>query len=121
MPNAFLQEIILRFLLPGSLQSDNGSEFVSQMTKGLDHKMDLALSLKTPITGESREVQSDLEMGCSQVMSGNSRKLDWASPVAQLEKNLPATLETWVRSLGWEDPLEKGKATHSSILAWRIP
>ena len=36
-------------------------------------------------------------------------------------KNLPAMQETWVRSLGWEDPLEKGKATHSSILAWRIP
>ena len=36
-------------------------------------------------------------------------------------KNLPAMQETWVRSLGWEDPLEKGKATHSSIFAWRIP
>ena len=45
----------------------------------------------------------------------------WASPVAQLVKNLPAMQETWVRSLGWEDLLEKGKATHSSILAWRIP
>ena len=45
----------------------------------------------------------------------------WASLVAQLVKNLPAMWETWVRSLGWEDPLEKGKATHSSILAWRIP
>ena len=43
-----------------------------------------------------------------------------ASLVAQLVKNLPAMLETWVRSLGWEDSLEKGKATHSSILAWRI-
>ena len=42
-------------------------------------------------------------------------------PVAQLVKNPPAMQETWVRSLGWEDPLEKGKATHSSILAWRIP
>ena len=40
----------------------------------------------------------------------------WASLVAQLVKNLPAMWETWVRSLGWEDPLEKGKATHSSIL-----
>ena len=40
--------------------------------------------------------------------------------VAQLVKNLPA-LKTWVRSLGWEDPLAKGKATHCSILAWRIP
>ena len=45
----------------------------------------------------------------------------WASLVAQLVKNLPAMRETWVRSLGWEDSLEKGKATHSSILAWRIP
>ena len=44
-----------------------------------------------------------------------------ASLIAQLVKNLPAMWETWVRSLGWEDPLEKGKATHSSILAWRIP
>ena len=45
----------------------------------------------------------------------------WASLVAQLIKNLPATQKAWVRSLGWEDSLEKGKATHSSILAWRIP
>ena len=43
-----------------------------------------------------------------------------ASLVAQLVKNPPAMQETWVQSLGWEDPLEKGKATHSSILAWRI-
>ena len=41
--------------------------------------------------------------------------------MAQLVKNPPAMRETWVRSLGWEKPLEKGKATHSSILAWRIP
>ena len=41
--------------------------------------------------------------------------------MAQLVENLPAMQETWVRSLCWEDPLEKGKATHSSILAWRIP
>ena len=45
----------------------------------------------------------------------------WASLVAQLVNNLPAMWETWVRSLGWEDPLETGKATHSHILAWRIP
>ena len=45
----------------------------------------------------------------------------WASLVAQLVKNLPAMWETGVRSLGWGDPLEKGKATHSGILAWRIP
>ena len=45
----------------------------------------------------------------------------WASLMAQLVKNLPAMRETWVQSLGWEDPLEKGMATQSSILAWRIP
>ena len=41
--------------------------------------------------------------------------------IAQLVKNLPGMWETWVQPLGWEDPLEKGKATHSSVLAWRIP
>ena len=45
----------------------------------------------------------------------------WASLVAQMVKNLPAVWKTWVRFLGWEDPLEEGMATHSSILAWRIP
>jgi len=47
--------------------------------------------------------------------------LKGASLVAQMEKNLPAVQETWVRSLDWEDPIEKGMATHSSIPAWRIP
>ena len=41
--------------------------------------------------------------------------------MAQLVKNLPAICETWVQSLGWEDPLEEGMATHSSTLTWRIP
>ena len=45
----------------------------------------------------------------------------WASLVAQMVKNLPAMCETWVQSLSQEDPLEKGTATHSNILAWRIP
>ena len=52
---------------------------------------------------------------------GHTLQYSWASLVAQLVKNPPATRETWVQSLGWEDPLEKGKATHSNILAWRIP
>ena len=41
--------------------------------------------------------------------------------MAQMVKNLPAVWETWVRSLGWEDSLEEGMATHSSVLIWRIP
>ena len=52
---------------------------------------------------------------------GYPLQYSWASLMAQLVKNLPAMWETWVRALGWEEPLEKGKATHSSILAWRIP
>ena len=52
---------------------------------------------------------------------GYPLQYSWASPVALLVKNPPAMQETWVPSLGWEDPLERWKATHSSILAWRIP
>ena len=51
---------------------------------------------------------------------GYPLQYSWASLVAQLAKNLPAMWETWVWSLGWEDSLEKGKAAHSSIPAWRI-
>ena len=52
---------------------------------------------------------------------GYPLQYSWSSLVAQLVKNPPAMWEAWVQSLGWEDPLEKGKATHPSILAWRIP
>ena len=47
--------------------------------------------------------------------------ISWASLVVQMIKNPPARRETWVPSLGWEDPLEEGMGTHSSILSWRIP
>ena len=50
-----------------------------------------------------------------------SLTLFWASLVAQVVKNLPAMQKAWAQSLSWEDPLEKGMATHFSILAWRIP
>ena len=52
---------------------------------------------------------------------GYPLQYSWASLLAQLVKNLPTMQETRVQSLGWEDPLEKGMATHSSVLAWRIP
>ena len=52
---------------------------------------------------------------------GYPLQYSWASFVAQLVKNMPEMREIWVQSLGWEDLLEKEKATHSSILAWRIP
>ena len=47
--------------------------------------------------------------------------VNWASLVAQMVKNLPVMQETWVPSLGQADPLEKGMATHTSILVWKIP
>ena len=52
---------------------------------------------------------------------GYPLQYSWASLVAQLVKNLPAMWDTWIQSWGYEDPLTKGKGTHSSILAWRIP
>ena len=67
---------------------------------------------ETPIPGSGRYTREGI---------GYPLHYSWASLVAQLVKNLPEIQETWVQSLGWEDPLEKGKATHSSILAWRIP
>ena len=58
---------------------------------------------------------------CSRIGIGYPLQYSWASLVAQKVKNLPTMWKTWVRSLGWEDFLEEGMATHSSILAWRIP
>ena len=62
--------------------------------------------------------QRGKDIPCGVAHNGNCS--EWASQAAQLEKNRPATWETWVQFLHWEDPLEKGMATHSSILAWRI-
>ena len=64
----------------------------------------------TPGLGRSSGEGIDYPFHCS-----------WASPIAQAIKNPPTMQETWVQSLGWEDTLEKGTATHSSTLAWRIP
>ena len=64
------------------------------------------------ISGLGRSVRG--ETGCLFQYS-------WVFLVTQLVKNSSAMRETWVQSLGWEDPLEKGKATHSRILAWRVP
>ena len=74
--------------------------------------------------------ESTYNAGNSSLIPGSGRspreeiayplQYSWASLVAQLVKNPPAMQETWVQSLGWEDPLEEAMATHSSILAWRI-
>ena len=65
---------------------------------------------------------SNPELGRSGAeVTGYPLQYSWASLLAQLVKIPPAMWETWIQSLGWEEPLEKGKATHSRILAWRIP
>ena len=81
-------------------------------------------------SGSSADKESTCNVGDSSLIPGSGRstgegigyplQYSWASVVAQLVRNPPAIWETWVQSLGWEDPLEKGTATHSSILACRI-
>ena len=68
-------------------------------------------------------MSSKMGKNCSNHFKTNNVKMIniWASLVAQMVKDPHAMWDTWVRSLGWEDPLEEGMATHSSILAWRIP
>ena len=69
-----------------------------------------------------QEIQFDSGLGQSPGEGiGYPLQYSWASLVAQTVKNLPAMQETQVRSLCWKDPLVKGMATHSSVLAWRIP
>ena len=81
--------------------------------------------------GGSAGKESTCDAGDPGVIPGSGRsagegigcplQYSWASLVTQMVKNLPAVWETWVQSLGWEDPFEKGKAPHSSTLTWRIP
>ena len=73
------------------------------------------------VTEQAHRVRWSYCPDCSKDVCEGFLQNGWAFLVAQIVKNLPAMWETWVRSLGWEDPLAKGKATHSSILAWRIP
>ena len=78
---------------------------------------------RSPGEGKGYPLQySGLENSMDCIVHGVAKSNLWASQVGgSVVKNLPAMRKTWVQSLGWEDPLEKGKATHSSILAWRIP
>ena len=89
------------------------------------------LSLETGFPDSSASKESTCNAGDPSLSPGLGRspgegigysfQYSWASLVVQMVKNPPAMQETWVWSLGWEDPLEKGMTTYSSILAWRIP
>ena len=78
----------------------------------------LAQLVKNPPAGEPSSIPGSGRSAAEGI--GYPLQYSWASLVAQLVENLPAMQETRVWPLGWEDPLEKGKATHASILAWRI-
>ena len=79
------------------------------------------LAWRIPWTEEPGGLQSRGRKVRHDWVSEQADEDTWASLVAQLVKNPHAMQETWVWALGWEDPLKKGKATHSSVLAWRIP
>ena len=95
----------------------------------LSFAFNLSISLGFPDSSVDKESTCNAGDPCLIPASGRSSGegigypllYSWAFLVAWLVKNLPAMQETWVQSLDWEDPLEKGKATHSSILTWRIP
>ena len=74
----------------------------------------IAQLVKNPPAGEPSSIPGSGRSAAEGI--GYPLQYSWASLMAQLVKNLPAVWETWVQSLGWEDPLEKGKASHSSIL-----
>ena len=75
----------------------------------------------SPLTGHWTEQETEKGRRGPFLKIRTHRVDSWASLVAQMVKNLPAMQETWVQSLGLEDPLERRMATHSCILAWRIP
>ena len=85
--------------------------------------MEFWASLKAQLVSACNAGDPDLIAGSGRSAGGGIGypfQYSWTSHVAQLVKNLPAKREAWVRSLSWEDPLEKGKGTHSNILAWII-
>ena len=85
----------------------SGASLVAQLVKNLP-----AVQIPSSNPGSGRSLREGI---------GYPLQYSWASLVAQTAKNPPAVRDIWVRPLGWEDPLEEDMATHSSILAWRIP
>ena len=113
-----LKEISPEYSLEGLLLKPKLQYFGHLMQKA--DSLEKILMLRK-IEGKTRRGRQRMRWLDGHQLNGHECEQSGASLIAQLVKNLPATRETWVLSLCWEDPLEKGKATNSSILAWRIP
>ena len=109
-----IKEIVPHFRISQSIQSDNGPGFTSKITLQVAKTLGINYSLHAAWRPQSWGKVEKMNDTLKQTTVG-------ASLVAQRLKHLPAMQETWVWTLGKEDPLEKEMATHSSILAWRIP
>ena len=96
-----------------------GTEEITRLLKSLLENSSLRL-FRVVSNFIHRVYHPCCQVGCPYWLLENVTEVSGASLVAQLVKNPHAMRETWVRPLSWEDPLEKGKATHSSILTWRI-
>ena len=83
-------------------------------------EFDIFFLIGHPLDGWEAQPKKDKKL-TGQLLQGSLIQLSWASLMVQTVKNLLAVWETWVRFLGWEDPLEKGMETHSRILPWKIP
>ena len=99
-------------LLGSFICSQQGQEGVEERAEGWEAK---------PFQEELTPIVSLVLGNCAECFLAITSLHTGVSLIAQLVRNPSAIQEIWVRSLGWEDPLEKGKADHSSILAWRIP
>ena len=109
------KHLLLLYWLHQSLWLCGSQQIVENSSRdGNNRSPDLPPNIQV----KKQQLEPDMEQ---QTGSKLGKEFVKAVFVVQLVKNLPAMWETWVWSLGWVDPLEKGKATHSSILAWRLP
>ena len=112
----------VRQIIFSSLFSPQGNKADDSRMSLLGKLVSMAVAVcRIPVLECAASWLQVLLLQVSEDVSDRILNLVWASLITQLVKNPPAMQETRVRSLGWEDPLEKGKTTHSSILAWRIP
>ena len=112
----------VRQIIFSSLFSPQGNKADDSRMSLLGKLVSMAVAVcRIPVLECAASWLQVLLLQVSEDVSERILNLVWASLITQLVKYPPAMQETRVRSLGWEDPLEKGKTTHSSILAWRIP